>query len=355
MKPMMPQMKAQNLWVRNYSDTHLRQINRICFYVSPHYQTHRIHSLNLSYIITFLRQMFCNAKSLYPTGMETSGRVTVETTSIIEARTDTLYILLYYHDLHNHLKQLPIIYLLVNTMDLFDGGFIHSANIALFTKAWRIVDTKYINLQFYLKEIRPKTFYLPVIFDFRDDLRCNSWDPKDPKRVDLSEGGYDSLTVPKTNDILIVANPSQRATVVSTLLITRLAQEMPGIKCAIYDPMNEELFAESRMVVRILDGPNSYYDNLLFAKCINHNMICVSEKSATDIFHENYYFDKVLFDGPINPADPGSLGRFVEKIVIYLRDPVKEAGFKELMRKEGDYTRNLLQFQKIMGNLQLIH
>ncbi len=330
---MIPQIRAQHLWHRNYTDAHLRQINRICFYVSPHYQTHRIHSLNLSYIITFFRQMFWQTRSLYPTEAETPGRVMVETSSVIEARTDTLYILLYYHDLHNHLKYLPIIYLLVNTMDLFDGGFIHPANIALFTKAWRIVDTKYINLQFYLKEIRPKTFYLPVIFNFRED----------------------SLTVPKTNDILIVANPSQRATVVSTLLMTRLAQEMPGIKCAIYDPMNEELFLESRMVVRILDNGNSYYDNLLFAKCINHDIICVSEKSATDIFHENYYFDKVLFDGPINPADPGSVGKFAEKILIYLRDPAKQAAFKGMIRKEADFTRNQMQFKKIMGNLQLIY
>ena len=326
--------QAQHLWTRNYSDAHLRQINRICFYVSPHYQTHRIHSLNLSYIITFFRQMFLMAKSLYPADAETPGKVTVETTSVIESRTDTLYIILYYHDLHNHLKQLPIIYLLVNTMDLFDGGFIHPANIGLFTKAWRIVDTKYINLQFYIKEIRPKTFYLPVIFDFRED----------------------SMTVPKTNDVLIVANASQRATVVSTLLMTRLSQEMPGIKCGIYDAINgEELFLESRMVVRILDGPNSYYDNLLFMKCINHDMICVSEKSATDTFHENYYFDKALFDGPINHMDPGSVGRFAEKILMYLRDPAKEAAFKRMIRKEADYARNLLQFKKIMGNLQLIY
>jgi hypothetical protein len=327
------QQQQRNLLARNYNDTHLRQINRICFYVSPHYQTHRIHSLNLSYIITFFRQMFWRTRSLYPAEAETPGKVTLETTSTIEPRTDTLYILLYYHDLHNHLKQLPFIYLLVNIMDLFDSSFIHPANIALFTKAWRIVDTKYINLQFYIKEVRPKTFYLPVIFDFRED----------------------SLTVPKTNDILIVMNPSQRATVVSTLLMTRLAQEMPGIKCAIYDPMNEELFLESRMVVRILDGPNSYYDNLLFAKCINHDMICMSEKSATDTFHENYYFDKVLFDGPINPVDPGSVGKFAEKILIYLRDPAKQAAFKEMMRKEADFTRNQMQFKKIMGNLQLIH
>ncbi len=332
-----PPQTRQNLWARNFTDADLKQIRQIHFYISPHYSTHRVHSFSLPYLISFFRTLFAEAKFLYPgdgKGVEIPSLVT---TSVIEPRNDTLYILLYYHDLHNHITRLPNIYLLVNTMDMFDSSFIHPANIALFTKAYRIIDTKYINLQHYIKEIRPKTFYLPIIFD---------------------AGRSGEATTKKTVDILFYFNVAPRTQLVYSLLLSRISQEMPEVKCAIYNPQvspgdAEELFDESRMVVRLLDSPNAYYDNLLFSKCIQHDIICISEKSATDVFHENYYFDKVLFDGPINPIDPASITAFIHKIKIYLMDAAKETAFKKMMRKEN-YERNGMQFRKIVGDLRIL-
>ena len=113
--------------------------------------------------------------------------------------------------------------------------------------------------------------------------------------------------------------------------------------------LEEELFYESKIIVRINDEPNSYYDNILFHKCIYHNKICISEK-CDDIYHENYYFDKILFANKINIYDESTINHFIDKIILYLEDKEKINILKSSMQNEN-YERNINQMKLIFDKL----
>jgi hypothetical protein len=55
--------------------------------------------------------------------------------------------------------------------------------------------------------------------------------------------------------------------------------------------LEEELFYESKIIVRIHDEENSYYDNVLFHKCIYHNKIIVERMEKVDLA---FYFLQII-------------------------------------------------------------
>jgi hypothetical protein len=80
-------------------------------------------------------------------------------------------------------------------------------------------------------------------------------------------------------------------------------------------------------------------------KCIYHNKICISEKS-NDIYNENYYFDKILFENKINIYDENTINKFIQKIYLYLEDKEKINTLKICMNNEN-YNRNINQCKLI--------
>lgn len=312
-----PQAYKQFLWTKNYNQSHLTHIKNIHFFIHPNYENDSVLKYQIQTLIPFFRYM-CS---------EVFGpEITFITTPNIFNNLDTLYILLNHRELHNFIGLLPNIFVLVNTLDLYDNSFIFPQNLILYSKAYKIIDTKYINLKYYIPEVKSYTYYLPLICNYQNN---------EPSKVKES------------NDILIYKNNSLRSMMIYKLLCKKL--EMIGkYSFQTYEQNNhleEELFYESKIIVRINDEPNSYYDNILFHKCIYHNKICISEK-CDDIYNENYYFDKILFENKINIYDENTLNNFIHKIKLYLENNDKINDLKLCMKNEN-YNRNINQCKLI--------
>lgn len=309
------------LWTKNFTLDHIKNIKNIHFYIHPHYENDPTLKFQLHTLIPFFRSLFTEIFS---------PDIKFITTPHILNHFDTLYILLNHRELHNFISFLPNLFVLINTLDLHDNSFIFPQNLMLYSKAYKIIDTKYINLQYYLPELKNYTYYLPMI--------CNYQNNKPSK-------------IRESNDILIYKNNSIRSMMIYKLLCKKL--EIIGkYSFQTYEQNNrleEELFYESKIIVRIHDEPNSYYDNILFHKCIYYDKICISEK-CDDIYHENYYFDKILFANKINIYDENTLNTFIDKIVLYLEDKEKINTLKSSMKKEN-YERNINQMKFIFDKL----
>ncbi len=307
----------QFLWSKNYNLTHLTHIKNIHFFIHPYYENDNVLKYQLPTLIHFFRAL-C---------IEVFGNhIQFITVPQIFNNFDTLYILLNHRELHNFIGNLPNIFVLVNTLDFYDNSFIFPQNLMLYSKAYKIIDTKYINLQYYIPEVKNYTYYLPLI--------CNYNNTKPSK-------------IKESNDILIYKNNTKRSMMIYKLLCKKI--EVDGkYTFQTYDhngKLEEELFYESKIIVRIHDEENSYYDNILFHKCIYHNKICISEKS-NDIYNENYYFDKILFENKINIFDENTINKFIQKIYLYLEDKEKINILKTCMNNEN-YIRNINQCKLI--------
>ncbi len=311
----------QFLWTKNYNQTHLSNIKNIHFFIHPNYENDSILKFQIQTLIQFFRSMCAEVFG---------SEITFISTPHIYNNFDTLYILLNHRELHNFIGLLPNIFVLVNTLDLHDSSFIFPQNLMLYSKAYKIIDTKYINLQYYIPEVKSYTYYLQLI--------CNYQNNKPSK-------------LRESNDILIYKNNSVRSMIIYKLLCKKL-EVIGKYSFQTYQQNNhleEELFYESKIIVRINDEPNSYYDNILFHKCIYHNKICISEKCG-DIYNENYYFDKILFENKINIYDESTLNNFVDKIILYLEDKEKINILKSSMQNEN-YERNINQMKLIFDKL----
>ncbi len=241
----------QFLWSKNYHSSHLANIKNIHFFIHPFYENDNVLKYQLPTLIQFFRAL-C---------IEVFGNdIQFITVPQIFNNFDTLYILVNHHELHNFIGNLPNIFVLLNTLDFYDSSFIFPQNLMLYSKAYKIIDTKYINLKYYIHEVKNYTYYLPII--------CNYNNIKPSK-------------VKETNDILIYKNNTKRSMLIYKLLCKKL--ELDGkYTFQTYEhneKLEEELFYESKMIVRIHDEENSYYDNILFHKCIYHNKICISKYS----------------------------------------------------------------------------
>lgn len=311
----------QFLWTKNYNQTHLSNIKHIHFFIHPNYENDPTLKFQLQTLISFFRSIFIE---IYST------EITFISTPHIFNNFDTLYILLNHRELHNFIGFLPNIFVLVNTLDLYDSSFIFPQNVMLYSKAYKIIDTKYINLKYYIPEVKSYTYYLPMICNYQNNIVSK---------------------VKESNDILIYKNNSPRSMIVYKLLCKKL-EGLNKYTFQSYEQNNrleEELFYESKIIVRIHDAPNSYYDNILFHKCIYYDKICISEK-CDDIYHENYYFDKILFENKINIYDESTLNHFVDKIILYLEDKEKINTLKSSMKNEND-KRNINQAKFIFDKL----
>ncbi len=302
------------IWNKNFNINHIQNIKNIHFYIHPNYENDLIIKYQLQTLIQFFRFIF----------LETFN-ITLITSNTIYNNFDTLYILLNHRELHNFIGIIPNIFVLVNTLDLYDNSFIFQQNILLYSKAYKIIDLKYINLKFYINEVKSYTYYLPLISNY------NNIKP---------------YSVKECNDILFYKNNTQRSMIIYKLLCKKLEAENK-YSFQLYD--DEELFHESKIIVRINDDHNSYYDNILFHKCIYHNKICISEK-CDDIYNENYYFDKIIFENKINILDENTLNNFINKIKLYLEDNNKINILKSSMNKEN-YQNNINQFKLIFDKL----
>ena len=311
----------QFLWTKNFNKTHLENIKYIHFFIHTNYENDPILKYQIQTLISFFRSMCTEIFS---------PNITFITTPNIFNNLDTLYILLNHRELHNFIGLLPNIFILVNTLDFHDSSFIFPQNLMLYSKAYKIIDTKYINLKYYIPEVKSYTYYLPLI--------CNYQNNK-PSKVN------------ENNDILIYKNNTPRNMIIYKLLCKKL-ETIGKYSFQTYEQNNhleEELFYESKIIVRINDENNSYYDNILFHKCIYHNKICISE-ICDDIYHENYYFDKILFTNKINIYDESTINYFVDKIVLYLEDNEKINSLKLSMKNEN-YERNINQAKFIFNKL----
>ncbi len=297
----------QFLWTKNFNNIHLQNIQHIHFFIHPHYENDSVIKYQISTLINFFRYM---CTQIFGT------HITFTTVPQIYNTLDTLYILLNHRELHNFIGHLPNIFVLVNTLDLYDNSFIFPQNLILYSKAYKIIDMKYMNLKYYIPEVKGYTYYLPLI--------CNY-------------GNSKPSVIKETNDILIYKNNTKRSMIIYKLLCKKLELENK-YTFQTYEhngKLEEELFYESKIIVRIHDEENSYYDNVLFHKCIYHNKICISEKS-NDIYHENYYFDKILFENKINIFDENTVNNFINKIKLYLEDKEKIKILKRCMNQEND-------------------
>lgn len=310
------QLVQKYIWNKNYNNNHIQNIKNIHFYIHPIYENDNIIKYQLQTLINFFRNIL----------FETFN-ITLITSNNIFNNFDTLYIILNHRELHNYIGNLPNIFVLVNTLDLHDNTFIFPQNLLLYSKAYKIIDLKYINLKYYINEIKNYTYYLPIISNY------NNIKP---------------TVIKECNDILIYKNNTQRSMLIYKLLCKKLEIENK-YTFQIYDNMNEELFYESKVIVRINDEINSYYDNILFHKCIYHNKVCISEK-CDDIYNENYYFDKIIFENAINIFDENTLNNFINKIKLYLEDNEKINNLKKCMNKEN-YTNNINQSKLIFDKI----
>ncbi len=310
----------QFLWTKNFNHTHLQNIKNIHFFIHPHYENDLSLKYQLQTLISFFRHIFSYIYKDIP----------FTTVPQIFNNIDTLYIILNHRELHNFIGNLPNIFILVNTLDFYDTSFIFPQNLMLYSKAYKIIDTKYINLKYYIPEVKSYTFYLPLICNY------NNMKPS---------------FVKETNDILIYKNNTKRSMIIYKLLCKKL-ENNGKYTFQTYEhngKLEEELFYESKIIVRIHDEENSYYDNILFHKCIYHNKICISEKS-NDIYHENYYFDKILFENKMNIYDENTFNQFIQKIYLYLEDKEKINILKTSINKEND-TNNINQAKFIFDKL----
>jgi hypothetical protein len=315
------QKQKQLIWRKNYLPQHIQNIQQIHFFIHDFYENDPYLKYQLHILISFFRTLF---------SYTFDKNIIFTTTTQILPSFDILYIILNHRELHNFIQKIPNIFVLVNTFDLHNSSFIFPQNIFLYSKAYRIIDLKYSNLQFYIPEVKNYTYYLPMICDYNET----------PTKV-------------KTNNhILFYINHGNRSSIIYRLLAQKLEDynsknnENKKYTFDLYDHLNgEELFYESKVIVRIYDDINSYYDNILFSKCIHHQKICISEK-CNDIYHENYYFDKIIFENKINIFDPSSIDNFISKIKLYIEDKEKIQNIKNSMIKQN-VSNNINQFKLI--------
>ncbi len=313
------QKQKQLIWTKNYTHQHIQNIQQIHFFIHDFYENDSHLKYILHILISFFRTLF---------SYTFDKNITFTTTTNILPSFDTLYIILNHRELHNFIPKVPNIFVLVNTFDLHNSSFIFPQNILLYSKAYRIIDLKYSNLIHYIPEVKNYTYYLPMICDYGE-----------------------KPTKTKTNNhILFYINHGNRSSIIYRLLAQKFeeynSKNNKKYTFNLYDHLNgEELFYESKVIVRIYDDVNAYYDNILFSKCIHHQKICISEK-CNDIYHENYYFDKIIFENKINILDQNTVDNFILKIKLYIEDKDKIENIKNGMIKEN-YSNNINQFKLI--------
>lgn len=286
----MRRVNSNAIWTKSYRQEHLSQIKYVHFWIHPRYEEEDAFKHTISYIISFLRTLFPNHSFI------TTRDIKVNDPQI-------LYILLNHRELHNFIPALPAIFILYNTLDFVDSSFIFPQNILLYSKAYRIIETKYINIAHYIKEVRGYTYYLPIITGFLGNRNLPV------------EGDNQSRMV------LFYANPSNHLFYRSILQICE--KEYPHIEFH----LNEDLFHEADLIVRLYESPHSHYDNTLFSKCVAYHKICISEK-CNDKYHENAYFDTTIF------VEKSNISEFVKKIHTYLYDQEKINAIHECMEKK---------------------
>ncbi len=306
------------IWTKSYRPEDLQNIRHIHFFIHERYENDPYLKYQLSTLISYFRTLLSH---IYD-----STTVQFNTTHQITQSFDTLYILLNHVELHNFLPMLPPIFILLNTLDFHNNSFLFPQNILLYSKAYRIIDTKYINLQYYIPEVKSYTYYLPIILQKETQSESN---------------------VKETNDILFMINQGARSMAFYKLIAKELDEEKK-YSFQLYDYADgDELFYESKVIVRIYDDLNAHYDNLLFGKCVQMKKVCISEKCA-DIYHENYYFDKVIFENKLNIYNPSTITQFINKIKLYVNDTEKRKALQDCMQKEN-YEKNILQCKLIFG------
>ncbi len=298
------------IWTKNFSNAHLQNIKNIFFFIHPLYESHPTISLYLSFLISFFRDYFSIINySSFTTSTE------------IQNNYESLYILLYHPDMNSFIKQLPHIYILVNIFDLHSKNFISQQNIVFFSKAYKIIDTKYINLQFYLPNLKNYLFYLPIIY----------------------KKNIQNITLKNSIDVLFFNPSSQRSSFFYNLLQKNLIDKNYSVSNDFDD------FYDSKIIVLLNDSPQSYYNNILFSQCIQHKKLCISEK-CNDIYHENYYFDKIIFQKELQYNNLQSIQDFTDKIIFYLTNNEKYNEIIHFMNLEN-YIRNENHFKLIFSEL----
>jgi hypothetical protein len=306
------------IWTKSYLPHQPQQIQQIHFLILDRYEKEVALKYQLSEVISFFRYIFSHTHPDTP----------FITTHQLVLSPHILYIFLNHRELHLSLPQLPPLFVLFNTIEHDNSSFIFPENILLYSKAYRIIDCKYKNLSFYIPEVKRYTFYLPFI----------------QKSTTEQIAVRDER---KKKEILFYTHQGKRSSIFSHLIIQQLkerSQKEYEYEYIFYDPMNEELFEEADIVIRLYDEPNPYYDNILFSKCMKYQKVCISEK-CDDVYHENYYFDKVLFE----KLDLITLTSFVDKIHLYLSDNTKIQQLRSSMKENTE--RNILQAKLIFEKI----
>ncbi len=308
--------KSAWIWAQSYHPDQLQNIQQIHFLILDKYEKETQYKYILSEVISFLRFIFSHTHPNIPF---------VSTHQMIPS-PHILYVFLNHPELHRAIPQLPPIFVLFNTLDHHNSSFIFPENILLYSKAYKIIDCKYKNLSFYIPEVRKKRYYLPWIHSHGTHVTPSSSKNSSPKKI------------------LFYMYHGKRSALLSQLIIQRFEEKYKDhhYEFCFYDPMNEELFEECDIVLRLYDEPNPYYDNILFSKCMKYQKVCISEK-CDDIYHENYYFDKVLFE----KLDLITLIPFVDKIHLYLTNDTKIKQLQYAMKENVE--RNILQAKHIFN------
>ena len=225
---------------------------------------------------------------------------------------ETLHILFFHPRMPQ--MQVPEIYLLVNVLDVVQP-WIHQYNIYLFSKAYRVLDGKYANLRGYATHprIASQVQYLPLI----TPVFTPSPEALSPKRT-----------------IYMAPPTTERQRLYITLLSVVPDFEIThrlGAKGA-------EGF--DTMLCILADEANSLYPSWQMEYALHTGRNCVCEKSVVDVYHENYYFDKVIF---VDRFHPSNFQALVQRISSLPRAPLPP------LDRTKDLVRNGLQWRKVMG------
>jgi hypothetical protein len=209
--------------------------------------------------------------------------------------------------------QVPEIYLLVNVLDVTQP-WIHQYNIYLFTKAYRILDAKYANLRGYTTHprIASQVHYLPLITPSLA-ISPETLPPSSKRKIYMA---------PPTTD-------RQR-------LYLTLLSAVPDFE------ITHRLGSEGvdTMLCILSDEANSLHPSWQMEYAIQSRWNCICEKSAMDIYHENYYFDKVVFVDRLHPTNLPILIQRISALPRALLPPLD---------RTKDLARNGLQWRKVMA------
>lgn len=292
------------LWKKNYTSYDVASVQRIYLHESPLLEGDfpGFHLWARVFIENGMKALFPNAVfEMGPSeGVPSTG----------------LHILFFHPRLPQ--IQVPEIYLLINVFDIPPHQpWIHQYNIYLFSKAYRVLDAKYANLRGYATHprIASQTYYLPLISPLQE---TNT-----------------STPTPTGSIQKIYISPPQ--TERQRLYVTLLSAMVSSSSIQITHDLREE--GIQGILYILADEANSLYPTWQMEYALHLGLHCICEKSPADIYHENYYFDKVIF---VDRLHPSNLSALVQRISL-LTTPVLK------IDRSKDLARNLLQWRKVLG------